>query len=94
MLGLLFLLMIAMPISGWRILSADGDPIPYFGLRLPAFVAPDVALAEQIEELCETGGTIGCWLIGMHVVAALLHNYLRGDNTSRRMLGQSRARRA
>ena len=88
--GLLYLLMIAMPIGGWLILSAEGDPIPFFGLELPALVAPDEAFAKQIEELHETGGTIGYWLIGLHAAAALFHHYIMRDNTLRRMLGQSR----
>ena len=89
--GLLYLLMIGMPIGGWLILSAEGDPVPFFGLELPALVSPDKALAEQIEEIHETVGTIGYWLIGLHALAALYHHYVKRDNTLRRMLGGSRA---
>ena len=83
--------MIGMPIGGWLILSAEGDPVPFFGLELPALVSPDKALAEQIEEIHETVGTIGYWLIGLHALAALYHHYVKRDNTLRRMLGGSRA---
>ena len=31
----LYALMIGMPIAGWVILSAEGDPVPFFGLELP-----------------------------------------------------------
>lgn len=83
--GALYLLMIAMPLGGWLILSASGKPIPFFGLELPALVAENKALAGQVEEIHEIGGTIGYWLIGLHAAAALYHHYVQRDNTLRRM---------
>jgi cytochrome b561 len=81
----LYLLMICMPIAGWLILSASGKPIPFFGLELPALVAVNEPLAEQIEEIHETVGTIGYWLIGLHAAASLFHHYVQHDNTMVRM---------
>ena len=83
----LYALMIGMPIGGWLILSASGKPIPFFGLELPALVAPDKALAEQIKEIHETGGVVGYWLIGLHAAASLFHHYIKRDNTLVRMTG-------
>jgi len=82
---LLYLLMIAMPLAGWLILSAEGDVIPYFGLELPPLTAPDKGLAEQVEELHVLGGTIGYWLIGLHAAASLFHHYILKDNLLNRM---------
>ena len=82
----LYGLMIAMPIAGWLILSAEGKPIPFFGLELPALIAPDKALAKNIEEIHETVGELGYLLIGVHAVAALFHHHVLKDNTLRRML--------
>lgn len=82
----LYGLMIAMPIAGWLILSGEGKPIPFFGLELPALIAPDKALAKNIEEVHETVGELGYLLIGVHTAAALFHHYLLKDNTLRRML--------
>ncbi|MCU0975153.1 MAG: cytochrome b [Steroidobacteraceae bacterium] len=87
---LLYLLMILMPIAGWTILSAEGKPVPYFGLTLPPLVAPDKELAELVEGLHESAGTAGYWIIGLHAAAALGHHYLRGDDTLRRMMRGSR----
>jgi cytochrome b561 len=78
--------MTLMPILGWVILSAEGDPIPFWGLELPPLTAPDKALAEEVEELHETIGNIGYFLIGGHAAAALLHHYVIKDNTLVRML--------
>ena len=81
----LYLLMICMPIAGWLILSAKGKPIPFYGLELPPLIATDKPLAEQIEEIHETVGTIGYWLIGLHAAASLFHHYVQRDNTLARM---------
>lgn len=86
----LYGLMIAMPVLGWLALSADGKPIPFFGLHLPPLVAPNDALAGQIEEIHETGGTIGYWLVGLHAAAALFHHYVMRDGTLRRMSPRGR----
>jgi len=81
----LYLLMICMPIAGWLILSAEGKTIPFYGLELPPLIATDKPLAKQIEEIHETVGTIGYWLIGLHAAASLFHHYVQRDNTLARM---------
>ena len=82
----LYALMIGMPLAGWLLLSAEGKPIPFFGLYLPALIGKSKYLADVIEEIHEAGGTIGYFLIGLHAAAALYHHYFVGDNTLRRML--------
>lgn len=82
----LYALMIAMPIAGWVILSAEGTPVPFWGLTLPPLVAESKALAHQVEEVHETIGKIGYFLIGIHAAAALLHHYVVRDNTLLRMI--------
>ena len=82
----LYALMIGMPLAGWLILSAEGKPIPFFGLELPALIGKSKDLAELIKKIHETGGTVGYFLIGLHAAAALFHHYFVRDNTLRRML--------
>lgn len=82
----LYAFMLAMPLLGWLSLSADGEPVAYFGLQLPALVGPDKGLAERLEEIHETVGTAGYYLVGLHAAAALFHHYFLRDNTLRRML--------
>lgn len=84
--GLLYALMIGLPLAGWLMLSAAGKPIPFWGLELPALMGENKTLAGQIKELHELGGEIGLWLVGLHAAAALLHHYVLRDNTLRRML--------
>jgi superoxide oxidase len=82
----LYALMIAMPIAGWMILSAEGDPIPFYGLQLPALIAENKDTAEWIEEIHTTAGKVGYALIGFHAAAGLFHHYVLRDNTLSRIL--------
>jgi len=82
----LYALMIGMPLLGWLMLSADGKPVPFFGLELPALIGENKDLAELFEELHEVAGTTGYFLIALHTVAALYHHHIVRDNTLTRML--------
>jgi cytochrome b561 len=84
--GLLYLLMIGLPLLGWLLLSAAGKPIPFFGLELPSLIAQDKALAKTLKEVHQLAGQAGYFIIGLHTVAALFHHYVVKDNTLRRML--------
>src|SRR5690606_12434817 len=82
----LYALMVVLPLLGWLTLSAEGDPIPFFGLQLPALVGKIEQLAERIEALHVTVVTIGYFMIGLHVAAALYHHSVQRDNALMRML--------
>ncbi|RUP34726.1 MAG: cytochrome b [Curvibacter sp.] len=85
--GLLYLLMIGMPLLGWAVVSAKGRSVPFFwGIELPPLLAPDKALAHTLMEVHEAGATVGYLLVGLHTAAALAHHYLFRDNTLVRML--------
>jgi len=81
-----YALMILMPLAGWLMLSAQGKPIPFFGLQLPALISESKELAKLIKEIHSTAGTVGYFLIGLHALAALFHHFVLRDNTLRRML--------
>lgn len=82
----LYAMMICLPLAGWLILSGEAKPIPFYGFSLPPLIAENKELAETLEEIHETGGTVGYFLIGLHAVAALYHHYVVRDNTLKRML--------
>jgi len=82
----LYVFMIGMPLAGWLLLSAEGKPIPFFGLQLPALIGESKELAELIKEIHATSGTVGYFLIGLHAAAALFHHYVLKDNTLLRIL--------
>lgn len=82
----LYAFLVGMPLLGWVVLSAKGKPVPFFGLELPALMAPDRSLARTLEQIHELIGTAGYFLIGAHAAAALWHHYILRDNTLRHML--------
>lgn len=82
----IYLFMIAMPLLGWLILSAENEAVMIFGARLPMLTGEDKALADQAEEVHELVGNIGYFLIGIHAAAALVHHYIQRDNTLARIL--------
>jgi cytochrome b561 len=84
--GALYVLMIAMPVVGWLILSAEGDAIQFFGIGLPPLVGVNHGLAKGLEEVHELGGNIGYGLVGLHAAAALFHHYVLRDGLMTRML--------
>jgi superoxide oxidase len=81
----LYLLMIAMPISGWLTLNAHGKPVPFFGFELPMLIAENKPLGEQLHDLHEIGAKIGYALIALHTAAALFHHYVLKNNVLLRM---------
>ncbi len=87
----LYLFMTLMPLAGWLLLSAEGKPVPLFGLQLPALIAKSKDLADLSKELHEIGGTVGYFLVGLHAAAALFHHYVVRDDTLRRMLPERAA---
>ena len=82
----IYLFMIAMPLLGWLILSAENKAVPFFGLQLPALIGENKDLAKQLEEVHELIGNVGYFLIGIHAAAALVHHYVQRDNALARML--------
>lgn len=83
---LMYLLFFAVPLLGWAYSSAKGYPIVWFGvLPLPDFVSPDPALAESLKPLhaLAAWGLIG--LVGLHVAAALKHQFIDRDGLLDRM---------
>jgi len=78
--------MIGMPVLGWLILSGEGKTIPFYGMELPALIAKNKELAENVEDIHKTIAEVGYYLLGLHTLAALYHHYLVKDNTLRRML--------
>ncbi len=85
--GLLYVLMIAVPMTGWLMSSAKGFPVVMFGaVQLPDLVGKSEALGDFFEEAHEwlTNGLLA--LVLLHVAAALKHHLIDRDATLARML--------
>jgi len=88
--ALLYLLLLAVMISGYLMSSADGRPISVFGwFQVPATLT---GLPRQ-EDIAGDLHAVLAWalviLAGLHAMAALKHHFFDKDDTLRRMLGMS-----
>ena len=92
---LLYVALIAMPISGWVYNSASNFPLQWFGLvQLPAIVAPDKGLKELAHEVHEVLAWTIIALLLAHIAGALKHHFIDRDDTLRRMLPFAKPRAA
>ncbi|MDX8460565.1 cytochrome b [Mesorhizobium humile] len=82
---LLYLFLIALPLSGWYAASRLGLPVSFLGLDLPALATPVQGAPGQIADLHETGGTLILWLAGAHALVAIWHQFILKDGTLERM---------
>ncbi len=88
-----YVLLLALPLSGWMMSSAFNYPVSWFGiLQLPDLVAPAEQLADFLKETHEALGKILLALVALHVAAALKHTFLDGDGLLMRMLPFGRRR--
>lgn len=85
--GLLYLLTLAVPISGWLFSSAKGFQTVYFGvLPIPDLIAKNPDLAEVLVEWHEGLNKVMLVLVVLHVAAALKHHFRDRDDVLARML--------
>lgn len=91
---LLYVLMIALPISGWLMRNAAGLPVSFFGMfDLPLLVSASI---ESYAVFRELHGIIAWGLfavIVMHISAALHHGLIRQDSVLPSMLFKFRSRK-
>ncbi|OYQ25742.1 hypothetical protein CHU93_13550 [Sandarakinorhabdus cyanobacteriorum] len=90
--GAFYLLMLAIPVSGWVMADRNTRPLSFFGaLDVPKF-GVDKSIADAAHELHETLGWVMLALLALHIIGLLKHLVLDRDNLLVRMgLGSSRA---
>jgi cytochrome b561 len=85
--GLLYALLLAIPLTGWLMSSAAGFPVVVFGLvPLPDLVGKDKALFESLKLVHYVLNKSLLVLVGLHVAAALKHHLRDRDDVLARML--------
>lgn len=88
----LYFLMVAMPLTGWLMVSASRKyPTIFFWLGEVPFIPMPAgidgkATAESFEEIHELLAFGAIALIGLHLLAALKHHFIYKDTTLTRML--------
>ncbi len=91
--GLLYLFMLAIPLSGWIFNSARGYPLQWFKqFNLPALVEKNEDLAEIAIDVHVALFWVLVAVLVAHVGGALLHHFFERDDTLRRMLPFGRVR--
>lgn len=91
--ALLYLLMVALPVTGWIVNSASNIPFRIFWLiPLPAIVAPDKPTADLVARV--HGGLFALLALVLlaHIGAALRHHFVKRNNVLTRMLPGTESR--
>lgn len=90
---LFYLLLLAMPLLGWAMTSAQGHALQLFNLAtLPPLLSVNPDLADSLQEWHELGASCLLGLIALHVLAALWHHAIRRDGVLASMLPLLRPR--
>ncbi len=85
--GMLFVLMLLMPISGYLISTSSGDGIDVFGVfTLPALLQIDKQTRDLAIDVHYWLAYIGLGIIAVHALAAIKHHIIDKDRTLMRML--------
>lgn len=82
----LYLLLIAVPLSGWYAASKLGVRAWFFGLVLPPMTHVVSRSAGLMGQLHQVGGNLILILAGLHAAIALWHQFVWRDGTLQRMV--------
>jgi cytochrome b561 len=83
----LYVLIFAIPVSGWLMSSAEGFQTVLFGvLPIPDLVGKNKQLGDVLHEVHETLNYVMLGVVIAHTAAALKHHYLVRDDILVRML--------
>lgn len=83
----LYLLIFAVPLSGYFYTLSAGVPVVYFGMfQLPVLIAPDPQLKSLLKEVHYWLNMVLAGAVGLHVAAALKHQFIDRDGVMQRML--------
>ncbi|MGO1232255.1 MAG: cytochrome b [Marinobacter sp.] len=81
----LYALMILMPLTGLATSIGEGETVSFFGWTLVGY-GPEIEWLEDSGEDLHEALANALWvMIGLHVAAALAHQYMLGDRIMKRM---------
>ena len=82
----LYLLMIAIPLTGWLMSSAKGFQTVWFGvLPIPDLLGRDREVGDLLQQVHKLLNLLLMLTLAGHVLAALWHHFVLKDDTLRRM---------
>lgn len=86
----LYALLLALPMLGWALSSAQDKPVHLFGATLPNLVGADEDLADTLQTWHVDAAWLLLGLVTLHVCAALWHHFVLRDGVLRTMLPRRR----
>jgi cytochrome b561 len=90
--GLLYGLMVLIPLSGWLMSSAKGFQTVWFGvLPIPDLIARDKHMGDLLQQVHEGLNVVLMLTLGGHIVAAIWHHLVLKDDTLKRMIVSNRS---
>ena len=85
--GLLYALMLILPVLGWAMISAAGDPVTLgIGVQLPANVPANATLFAFLRKAHGYLAYLLFLTVLLHLAAALFHGWVRRDGVLQSML--------
>jgi cytochrome b561/polyisoprenoid-binding protein YceI len=88
----LYVLLFAMPLTGWTMSSARGFPVSWFSLfQLPDLVPRSEALYDALVRTHAALAIALACTVTLHIAGALKHHFVLKDDTLRRMLPSGRS---
>jgi cytochrome b561 len=91
--ALLYLLMFAVPLSGWLMSSAKGFQVVYFGvLPIPDLLAKNKELGDLLQTVHQTLAWTLAGVVAGHAGFAFIHHFVDHDDVLARMLPRHRQR--
>ncbi len=83
----LYAIMVIIPLTGYLFSSAEGQHLDFFGLFTAASpMATDRTVSRPLEFIHKTGQYAIYGFVGLHVLAALYHHFVKRDAVLQRML--------
>ena len=82
---MLYLFLIALPLSGWHAASRLGVPVSFFGIQLPAIAGRVQGAPGLVTDVHENADTIILYPAGLHAALAIWHQFVLRDGTLERM---------
>ncbi len=84
---LLYIMMLAIPLSGYLISTSAGKHVSLFGwFEIPPIMQVDETLRDRAIAVHYYLAYGSCFLLGLHVLGALKHEFISRDRTLRKML--------
>lgn len=85
--GVLYALMLILPVLGWAMISAAGDPVTLgIGVQLPAIVPANATLFAFLRKAHGYLAYLLFLTVLLHLAAALFHGWVRRDGVLQSML--------